>query len=94
MFIAIEHEIHDPQRFQQCAEQVFPLPEGLHVHQFLPATNLRKAACLYEAPSIERLQAYLDAALGDASTQRYFPVAEGQAIGLPDSALHATQRQA
>ncbi len=94
MFIAIEHDIHDPERFQQCAEQVFPLPEGLHVHQFLPATDLRRAACLYEAPSVERLQAYLDAALGSASTQRYFPVAEGNAIGLPDTVMGTLERQA
>ncbi len=94
MFIAIDHEIHDPERFQQCAEQVFPLPEGLHVHQFLPAPDLSKAACLYEAPSVERLQAYLDAALGDASTQHYFPVAETHAIGLPASVTRTPQRQA
>ncbi|TVR95126.1 MAG: hypothetical protein EA416_02330 [Trueperaceae bacterium] len=94
MFIAIDHEIHDPERFQQCAEQVFPLPEGLHVHQFLPATDLSKAACLYEAPSVERLQAYLDAALGDASTQHYFPVAETHAIGLPESVTRTPQPQA
>ncbi len=94
MFIAIEHEIHDPEQFQQCAEQVFPLPEGLHVHQFLPATDLSKAACLYEAPSVERLRSYLDAALGDASTQRYFPVAEGQAIGLPASVSPMPERHA
>ncbi len=93
MFIAIEHDIHDPQRFQQCAEQVFPLPDGLHLHQFLPATDLRKAACLYEAPSVERLQSFLDDALSDASTQRYFPVAESDAIGLPASATRTPQRQ-
>ena len=92
MFIAIEHEIHDPQRFQQCAEQVFPLPEGLHVHQFLPASDLRKAACLYEAPSVEQLRSYLDEALGDASTQHYFPVAERHAIGLPASVTGTLQR--
>jgi hypothetical protein len=93
MFIAIEHDIHDPELFQQCAQQVFPLPEGLHVHQFLPATDLGRAACLYEAPSVERLQSFLDAALANASTQRYFPVAEGSAIGLPES-VATTPRQA
>lgn len=83
MFIAIEHEIHDPGRFQECAGRVFPLPPHLKVHQFLPASDLRRAVCLYEAPDIDAVRAHLDTALGDASTQRYFPVAEGQAIGLP-----------
>lgn len=92
MFIAIEHDIHDPERFQHCAQQVFPLPEGLHVHHFLPATDLRRAACLYEAPSLEQLRSYLDDALGDASTQHYFPVAESAAIGLPDTVTQTPQR--
>lgn len=83
MFIAIEHDIHDPQKFQACAEEVFPLPEDLHVHQFFPAHDLSRAACLYEAPSIDRLRDHIDGKLGDASTQRYFPVAEDEAIGLP-----------
>lgn len=87
MFIAIEHEIHDPAMFQQCAERVFPLPETFRVHQFLPASDLSRAACLYEAPSIEELSHYLDPVPGEASTQRYFPVAEAQAIGLPSRHL-------
>lgn len=83
MFIAIEHEILDPQKFQARAEEVFPLPEDLHVHQFFPAHDLSRATCLYEAPSIDRLRNYVDGKLGEASTQRYFRVAEGEAIGLP-----------
>lgn len=83
MFIAIAHDIHNPQKFQARAEEVFPLPEDLHVHQFFPAGDLSRAVCLYEAPSIDRLRDYLDGKLGDASTQRYFRVAEGEAIGLP-----------
>lgn len=84
MFIAIEHDIHDPQEFQTCAEAVFPLPDDLHVFQFFPAQDLSRAVCLYEAPSVDRLRDYLDGKLGNASTQRYFPIAEGEAIGLPE----------
>ena len=32
MFIAIAHEIHDPPTFQKCSEEVFPLPDGVHLH--------------------------------------------------------------
>jgi hypothetical protein len=87
MFVAIVHDIHDPARFQECAEEVFPLPEGLHVHQFFPATDLGQAACLYETRSVDQLRDYIDGALGDASTQHYFPIAEEHAIGLPDRQL-------
>jgi hypothetical protein len=84
MFIAITHEIHDPAKFQKRAEEVFPLPDGLRVHHFFPATDLTRAVCLYEAPSVERVQSHLDRALGDSSTQHYFPVAAEHGIGVPD----------
>ncbi len=84
MFIAIEHKIHDPEKFQECAKEVFPLPDDLHVHQFLPAADMSRAVCLYEAPSIEQLSEYLDSKLAPASTQEYFPVLSEHAIGLPD----------
>lgn len=84
MFIAIEHEIHNPEKFQQCAEEVFPLPDELHVYQFFPSPDLSKAVCLYEAPSVEKLSAYLDSKLNEASVQNYFPVLTEQAIGLPE----------
>lgn len=83
MFIAIEHDIHDPAKFQECAGQIFPLPQDLCVHLFLPAGDLSRATCLYEAPSLERVRDFLDARLGEASTQYYFGVAEEHAIGLP-----------
>lgn len=85
MFIAIQHKIHDPKKFQKCAEAVFPLPKQFHVHQFLPSTDMKDAVCLYEAPSIDQLSAYLEEKLKDASTQRYFPVLTTQAIGLPEN---------
>jgi len=84
MFIAIEHDIHDPEKFQQCAEAVFPLPDDLHVYQFFPSTDMSKAVCLYDAPSIERLSNYLESKLSEASTQYYFPVLSEHAIGLPE----------
>jgi hypothetical protein len=87
MFIATEHQIHDAEAFGERGEQVFPLPEDLHVHHFLPAVDFSRASCLYEAPSVGRLRDYLDGKLGDASTQTYYPVAESAGIGLPEPRL-------
>jgi hypothetical protein len=83
MFIVIQHKIHNPEKFQQCAKEVFPLPDELRVHHFYPAPDLSKAVCLYEAPSIDVLSKYLDEKLHPASTQLYFPVLTEQAMGLP-----------
>lgn len=85
MFIAIDHQIHDAEAFQERGQQVFPLPEGFHVHHFLLSADASRAHCLYEAPSVERVRSYLDGKLGDASTQGYFAVAEEAGIGLPES---------
>jgi hypothetical protein len=83
MFVAIEHDIQDAAKFQQRAEKAFPLPDGLHVHMFLPANDLSRAVCLYEAPSVDRVREFVDGLLGDSSRNRYFPVAEEHAIGMP-----------
>jgi hypothetical protein len=90
MFIVITHDIQDPTRFQQCAEDVFPLPADLYVHQFLPSPDLSLAVCLYEAPSVERLSNYLEPTLEKASTQHYFAIAEEPAIGLPKSVFSSS----
>jgi hypothetical protein len=83
MYIVIEHDIHDAKTFQACAERAFPPPQGLHVHQFLPANDLSRAVCVYEADSLDEVRNYIDGLLGDCSTQRYYPVAESNAMGLP-----------
>lgn len=83
MFIAIQHQIHNPAKFQECAKNVFPLPEELHVHHFFPSIDMKTAVCLYEAPSVKALSNYLESKLSEASTQQYFPVNPGNAIGIP-----------
>lgn len=85
MYIVIQHEIKNPQLFQNCAKEVFPLPDDLQLHHFLPSADMKKAVCLYEAPSVEKLSNYLDAKLKPASEQFYFPVLTEHAMGLPDS---------
>jgi len=85
MYIVIQHEIQNPELYMKCAESAFPLPEYLQLHQFLPAADMKKAVCLYEAPSVEKLSSYLDPKLDPASKQSYFPVLTEHAMGLPKS---------
>jgi hypothetical protein len=85
MFIAIIHDIHNPELFQECAKEVFPLPDELNVLQFFPAPDGSRAVCLYDAPSVEKLSSYLDTRLNPASKQYYFPVLTEQSIGLPEN---------
>jgi hypothetical protein len=87
MFIVIYHEIHDQQLWKDKVNQMASPPHSLRRHQFLTATDLTKAACLWEAPSVDELRDYIDPSLEPASTQVYFPVYEERAVGLPASQL-------
>jgi hypothetical protein len=87
MFVAIHHEIHDQEQFKQKVNAMAPPPPELQRHQFLTATDLSRAACLWEAPSVDALRDYIDGSLVPASTQTYFPVNEKRAVGLPGSKL-------
>jgi hypothetical protein len=64
-----------------------PPPESLRRHQFLTATDLTRAVCLWEAPAVDDLRDYLDPQLEPASTQTYLQVNEERAVGLPESQL-------
>lgn len=83
MFVAIYHEIHNKDLFKEKVNQMTPPPESLRRHQFLTATDLTGAACVWEAPSVDALRDYLDPQLEPASTQTYIEVNEERAVGLP-----------
>ena len=83
MFIVIDHQIHDAAKFQSRAEKAMPPPDGLHVHMFLPAEDMSRATCLYEADAVDDVRRFVDGALGDSATNRYIPIAEAHAVGLP-----------
>jgi hypothetical protein len=87
MFVAIHHEIHDPALFRQKANEMAPPPGSLRRHQFLTATDLSRATCLWEAPTVDELRGYIDPALVPASTQTYFAINEERAVGLPERQL-------
>lgn len=87
MFIAIHHDIHDAQLFREKVNRMSPPPEILRRHQFLTATDMSGAACLWEAPSVDDLRGYIDPQLEPASTQTYLEVNEERAVGLPERQL-------
>ena len=87
MFVAIFHDIHDRDQFKEKVNQMTPPPESLRRHQFLTATDLTCATCLWEAPTVDELRDYVDPQLEPASTQTYLQVNEERAVGLPASQL-------
>lgn len=83
MFIVIDHDIVNAATFQQRAEKAFPLPKGLQVHMFLPASDMSRATCLYEAESLDKVRNFVDPLLGDSARNTYVPIAAEHAMGLP-----------
>ena len=87
MFVAIYHDIHDPDLFREKANRMSPPPDSLQRHQFLTATDLSCATCLWEAPTVDDLRTYIEPQLEPASTQTYLQVDERHAVGLPASQM-------
>jgi hypothetical protein len=87
MFVAVYHDIHDRELFREKVNRMTPPPDRLRRHQFLTATDLSGATCLWEAPTLAALRTYIDPQLEPASTQTYLQVNEERAVGLPVSQL-------
>ncbi|MBX7227866.1 MAG: hypothetical protein K1X55_17670 [Chitinophagales bacterium] len=85
MIIVVNHLINTPDKFWVSAQESLPnLPEGgvTRVIQVLPSNDMRQASCLWEADSIEVLDAYLRSKVGDWSVETYYALNADAAIGI------------
>jgi hypothetical protein len=85
MFIVVNHTIKNPAYFWGSAQKNLPgLPEAgvKRIINVFPNQNMDFAICVWEADSIETLDAYLREKVGDASEDRYYQVNEANAVGL------------
>jgi hypothetical protein len=55
-------------------------PAGVQVLQFYPGRDGSAVVCLWEAPTVEAVQQYVDVTLGDSSDNTYFEVDSDQAF--------------
>ncbi len=84
MFIIAKHAISDPAQFRAIASVASAaLPEGVALHQALPNAAGTEQVCLWEAESLEEVQAFVEEKLSHVSTNTYFAVEESSAMGLP-----------
>lgn len=85
MFIVVHHTISDPASFWAAAQASLPnLPEGgtKRVLNVLPNKEMTQSVCVWEADSIETLNSYLRSKVGNASSENYFELNEGNAMGF------------
>jgi hypothetical protein len=88
MFILVQHQITDPTRFWSGAQQEMSnLPSHLKLHHSFPTPDGSRAACVWEAPSVDALKSYIEPAVGGVSRNEYFEIANKEGIALPQSVI-------
>ena len=83
MYIVVQHRLQDPPTAFARGERLKRAegaPDGARVLQFLPSRDGALVTCLWESPSVENMQSYVDETLGDASVNVCYPVEEGAAF--------------
>ena len=91
MYVIAHHDIQDAETAFSRGEKLIAgegAPAGVRVLQFYPAADGSKATCLWEAGSVQAVQDYVDATLGDSSRNTTYQVNAEAAfaerpLGLP-----------
>ena len=86
MIIIVNHSISSPTDFWASAQKSLPmLPENgvQKVMQVMPNADMTQATCVWEADSIEVLNAYLRSKVQDWSTETYYELNAAAAMGMP-----------
>jgi hypothetical protein len=91
MYVIAIHDIIDPATAFPRGQALMTgqgAPAGVRVLQFFPSGDAARVTCLWESPSVRDVQGYVDATLGDSSTNACYQVDSAQAfaerpLGLP-----------
>ena len=97
MYVVVLHAIKDAKTAFTRGEKLMKnegAPAGVRVLQFYPSCDRRTVTCLWEAPSVDAVQKYVDATLGDSSENTSFEVDSAFAfarlpLGIRESAAAA-----
>ena len=93
MYVVAHHEIKDPQVAFQRGEALIKnqgAPQGVRALQFYPSRDGSAVMCLWESPSVEAIQSYVDATLGEASENTCYEVDADQAFAEQPLGLRST----
>ena len=93
MYVIVQHRIKDAKTAFARGEKLMKsegAPSGVRNLQFYPSRDLSKVTCLWEAGSVDAVQKYVDATLGDSSENICYEVDAEQAfarrpLGLRES---------
>jgi hypothetical protein len=90
MYVVVQHRIKDPQTAFSRGEKLVKnegAPAGVRGLQFYPSRDGSAVTCLWEAPGVAAVQAYVDSTLGDSSENTCYEVDAEQAFSRQPSGL-------
>jgi hypothetical protein len=84
MYVLVQHSITDAQKFFAAGEPLLgKKPAGLRIFGFYPAADAKRAACVWEGPSLAAVREHIDGVVGSAAKNDYTEIDAAHAIGLP-----------
>ena len=92
MYVVVQHRFNDPAMALARGERLINndgAPAGVRGLQFYPSRDGAVATCLWEAPSVEAVQAYVNSTLGDSSENTCYDVDAQQAFAVVPSGISA-----
>jgi hypothetical protein len=90
MYVVVEHAIKDPQTAFARGERLIKnegAPTGVRGLQFYPSRDGSAVVCLWEAPSVQTVQQYVDLTLGDSSENTCWEVDREHAFARQPSRI-------
>ena len=90
MYVVVQHRIKNPESAFTRGERLVKnegAPTGVHGLQFYPSRDGSAVTCLWEAPSVDVVQRYVDSTLGDSSENSCYEVAIEKAFAARPSGI-------
>jgi hypothetical protein len=93
MYVVVKHQIKNPEVAFARGEALIKnegAPPGVQGLQFYPARDGSIVTCLWESPSVDAVQAYVDTVMGDSSDNTSYEVDAGQAFAKQPSGIRTS----
>jgi hypothetical protein len=80
MYVISIHSVSDPDKFWSGQ---LDLPEGTELSIVAPSADGTRGVCVFKSDSITTVRNLVEGAAGAVSTNEYYAINEGGALGLP-----------
>jgi hypothetical protein len=82
MYVLVQHTISEPATFWNAADPRTLSPD-VKLHHTFPTADGTRAACIWEAKSVDAVRNLLEPLVGRVSRNEYFPVENREGFARP-----------